>query len=282
MRLTSLGWAICSPGWRRGEPDIACLPELKAEDRAFPFADIEDTGYGAGWVGQRTWNGVAILVRGASPAVARTGPPGDLADGQARYIEAAFNGGLIGSICLPNGNPNPGPKFDDQMGWFERLLAHAASLTATGVPVVLAGDYNVVPTEADIHQPNSRAGGALVNSAARAAFRQLLDQGWLDSLRAVPPGRHALDLLVVFAKPLAERQGAAARPRVAVARLGQNSWSMPTTIVRCAATNAPATTRQLGSCSTHEQGAIPRDAGRSLSRGARSAMAAEQPRPGAG
>lgn len=168
-------------------PDVVCLQELKAEDLAFPLAQIEEAGYGAAWVGQRTWNGVAILARDADPVVTRTRLPGDPADAQARYLEAAVNGVVVASIYLPNGNPNPGPKFDYKIAWLERLIAHAAGLLATGAPVVLAGDYNVVPTEADIYQPNKWAGDALVDPKARAAFQRLLDQGWADSLRAIHP-----------------------------------------------------------------------------------------------
>lgn len=169
------------------QPDVVCLQELKAEELAFPLAEIEGAGYGAAWVGQKTWNGVAILARDADPVVTRTRLPGDSADAQARYLEAAVNGVLIASIYLPNGNPNPGPKFDYKLAWLERLIDHAAGLQATGAPVVLAGDYNVVPTEADIYQPNKWAGDALVDPQARAAFQRLLAQGWTDSLRAIHP-----------------------------------------------------------------------------------------------
>lgn len=169
------------------EPDVVCLQELKAEELAFPLAEIEEAGYGAAWVGQRTWNGVAILARDTSPVITRRALPGDPADTQARYIEAAVNGVMVASIYLPNGNPNPGPKFAYKLAWFERLINHAASLMAAGVPVVLAGDYNVVPTEVDIYQPNSWAGDALVDPAARVAFQRLLSQGWTDSLRASHP-----------------------------------------------------------------------------------------------
>jgi exodeoxyribonuclease-3 len=169
------------------EPDVVCLQELKAEDRAFPIAEIEAAGYGAAWQGQRTWNGVAILARDADPVVTRNALPGDPSDLQARYIEAAVNGVLIASIYLPNGNPNPGPKFDYKIAWFERLIAHAAGLLTSGAPVVLAGDYNVVPTEADIYQPNRFAGDALVDPAAREAFSRLLDQGWTDAMRSMHP-----------------------------------------------------------------------------------------------
>ena len=174
--------------WLRDtQPDVVCLQEFKAETSAFPLAEIEGAGYGAAWIGQRTWNGVAILVRDGEPVVTRRALPDDPADTQARYIEAAVRGVIVASIYLPNGNPSPGPKFAYKLAWFERLLAHADTLMAAGVPVVLAGDYNVVPTEADIYQPNSWKGDALVSPEARAAFARLLDQGWTDALRAVHP-----------------------------------------------------------------------------------------------
>jgi len=169
------------------QPDVVCLQELKAEDGAFPIVAIEAVGYGAVWVGQRTWNGVAILARGAEPIATQRALPGDPADTQARYLEAAVGGVLIACIYLPNGNPKPGPKFAYKLAWLERLTQHAAGLLSAGVPVVLAGDYNVVPTEADIYQPNSWKGDALVAPEARAAFSRLLDQGWTDALRASHP-----------------------------------------------------------------------------------------------
>jgi exodeoxyribonuclease III len=166
------------------QPDVVCLQELKAADAAFPAAELEAAGYGAVWAGQRTWNGVAILARGAAPIVTRYALPGDPADDQARYIEAAVRGVLVASIYAPNGNPNPGPKFAYKLAWLQRLTAHAAELMAAGVPVALAGDYNVVPTEADIYQPNSWKGDALVDPAARKAFAALVAQGWTDALLA--------------------------------------------------------------------------------------------------
>lgn len=169
------------------QPDVICLQELKAEDRAFPLAAIEAAGYGAVWRGQRAWNGVAILARGATPVITRRALPGDPADDQARYIEAAVNGVLIASIYLPNGNPQPGPKFAYKLAWFARLIAHAADLMAAGVPVVLAGDYNVVPTEADIWPGHHEQDNALLQPQSRAAFQRLLDQGWTDALRALQP-----------------------------------------------------------------------------------------------
>ena len=199
------------------QPDVVCLQELKAEQGSFPIAAIEAAGYGAVWVGQRTWNGMAILARGLEPVVTRE-LPGDAADEQARYIEAAVSGVLIASIYLPNGNPNPGPKFAYKLAWLERLIGHAAELMAAGVPVVLAGDYNVVPTEADIYQPNSWKGDALVAPEARAAFQRLLGQGWADALRQVHPD----EVPWTFTGPtsgaaLARRQGDAARPPAAQA-----------------------------------------------------------------
>jgi exodeoxyribonuclease-3 len=169
------------------KPDVVCLQELKAADTEFPLAAIERAGYGAVWRGQRTWNGVALLARGTTPIVTRTELPGDTGDGQSRYIEAAVNGVLITSLYAPNGNPQPGPKFDYKLAWLERLAAHAAELLATGVPVVLAGDYNVVPTERDIYPTKSWAKDALVQPASRAAFRRILAQGWVDAIRTLHP-----------------------------------------------------------------------------------------------
>jgi exodeoxyribonuclease-3 len=168
-------------------PDVVCLQELKAQQDAFPAAALKAAGYGAVWRGQRNWNGVAILARGAQPVLTRRSLPGDLADDQARYIEAAVNGVLIASIYLPNGNPRPGPKFDYKLAWFERLIAHAADLRAAGVPAVLAGDYNVVPTEADIYLGHHEQSNALLQPQTRAAYQRLLDQGWTDALRMLQP-----------------------------------------------------------------------------------------------
>ena len=169
------------------QPDVVCLQELKAEDSAFPVAAIEAAGYGAVWRGQRSWNGVAILARDATPVITRRALPGDPADDQARYIEAAVNGVLVACLYLPNGNPQPGPKFAYKLAWFERLIAHAAELIAAGVPVVLAGDYNVVPTEADIYAGHHEQANALLQPQSRAAFQRLLDQGWTDALRTLQP-----------------------------------------------------------------------------------------------
>ncbi len=174
--------------WLEAEkPDVVALQELKAADREFPKAAIGKAGYGAVWRGQKTWNGVAILARGSDPIVTRRDLPGDAGDKQARYIEAAVNGVIVTSLCAPNGNPQPGPKFDYKLAWMERLLARARELYATGVPVVLAGDYNVVPTDADIYAVRSYADDALLQPAPRAQFRKLAKQGWRDAIRALHP-----------------------------------------------------------------------------------------------
>lgn len=173
------------------EPDVVCLQELKAETSAFPAETLAELGYQSAWEGQRAWNGVAILARGDEPIVTRRRLPGDPADAQARYIEAAVGGVLIASIYLPNGNPHPGPKFAYKLAWFERLITHAETLIASGAPVVLAGDFNVVPTEADLYQPHSWANDALLHPQARDAWRRLGEQGWIDALATSPPAGHA-------------------------------------------------------------------------------------------
>ncbi|MFO1029211.1 MAG: exodeoxyribonuclease III [Acetobacteraceae bacterium] len=171
----------------QAQPDVVCLQELKATDGQFPAAAIQDAGYGAVWRGEQSWNGVAILARGTEPVLTRSTLPGDPTDQQRRYIEAAVSGVLVGCLYLPNGNPQPGPKFDYKLAWFERLIAHAADLLAAEVPVVLAGDYNVVPSDADIYPTKSWAKDALVQPAPRQAYRRLLDQGWIDALRTCHP-----------------------------------------------------------------------------------------------
>ena len=170
-------------------PDIVCLQELKAEQDRFPEAALRDAGYAAAWRGQRSWNGVAILAKGSAPIVTRTDLPGDADDEQARYIEAAVSGVLVASIYLPNGNPRPGLKFDYKLAWCERLIAHAGTLLAEGVPAVLAGDYNVVPTDFDIYPSTSWGENALLQPESRAAFARLLDQGWVDAVRTIYPDK---------------------------------------------------------------------------------------------
>ena len=169
------------------KPDAVALQETKVTDAEFPRAALEAAGYGSIAAGQRTWNGVALLARDAEPVAVRRRLPGDPADVQARYLEAAIRGVLVASIYLPNGNPQPGPKFAYKMAWFERLIAHAAELQASGHPVVLAGDYNVVPTEADVYATTSYRDNALLQPAPRLAYQTLLAQGWTDAIRKVHP-----------------------------------------------------------------------------------------------
>ena len=168
-------------------PDVVCLQELKSTDPDFPRAAIEAAGYGGVWTGERAWNGVAILARDAEPVLTRMALPGDPDDRQRRYIEAAVGGILIASIYAPNGNPRPGPKFTYKLAWLDRLRSHAAELIAARLPIVLAGDYNVVPEPRDIYPTRSYAENALVQPEARAAFRRILDQGWTDAVRAMRP-----------------------------------------------------------------------------------------------
>lgn len=168
-------------------PDIVCLQELKAQDKAFPAKDIEAAGYGCLHHGQASWNGVAILARDAEPLLIHKGLPGAQDDTQSRYLEAAAHGVVVGCLYLPNGNPQPGPKFDYKLKWFEQLIAHAQTLQASEHPVVLAGDYNVVPTDADIYNTRSWLKDALLQPQSRECFQRLLDQGWVDSVRHLYP-----------------------------------------------------------------------------------------------
>jgi exodeoxyribonuclease-3 len=168
-------------------PDVACLQELKAPGDKFPAAAIRAAGYGAVWHGQKSWNGVAILARGSDPLETRRGLPGDPDDTHSRYIEAAVGGLIVGCLYLPNGNPAPGPKFDYKLRWFERLATHGKALLATGAPVVLAGDYNVIPTDLDVYAPERWVDDALFRPEARDAYRHLVEQGWTDALRALHP-----------------------------------------------------------------------------------------------
>ena len=169
------------------EPDIVCLQELKAPEGKFPQVAIEAAGYEAIWHGQKSWNGVAILSRVGTPIETRRSLPGDPEDVHSRYIEAAVNGILIAGLYLPNGNPRPGPKFDYKLAWFERLIAHAAELIESGVPAILAGDFNVMPTERDVYKPERWLDDALFAPEVRAAYFRLLGQGWTDSLRTMHP-----------------------------------------------------------------------------------------------
>ena len=169
------------------QPDIVALQETKTVDAAFPRAALESAGYGSLSVGQRTWNGVALLARGADPIEVRRALPGDASDTQARYVEAAIHGMLVASIYLPNGNPWPGPKYDYKLAWFARLIDHAHSLREAGVPALLIGDFNVVPTEHDIYRTTSYRDNALLQPDVRAAYARLLADGWTDALRTRHP-----------------------------------------------------------------------------------------------
>jgi exodeoxyribonuclease-3 len=168
-------------------PDVACLQELKAISEGFPIADIRRAGYGAIWHGQRSWNGVAILAKGADPVERCRVLPGDPTDEHSRYIEATVHGVIVGCLYLPNGNPQPGPKFDYKLRWMERLIEHAKSLHGANEPVVLAGDYNVVPTDFDIYNPASWRKDALLQPESREKYKRLLAQGWIDAIRHKHP-----------------------------------------------------------------------------------------------
>ncbi|MDG6347328.1 exodeoxyribonuclease III [Luteimonas sp. 8-5] len=175
-------------GWlEKEQPDIVALQELKAMDQAFPFAEIEAAGYGAIWHGQRSWNGVALLARDVEPVESRRGLPGDPKDEQSRYLEAAVHGIVVGCLYLPNGNPQPGPKFDYKLKWMARLRRHAKTLVDIGHPVALVGDFNVIPTDEDVYDPKSWRKDALIQPESREAFEALLEQGWTDALRHVHP-----------------------------------------------------------------------------------------------
>ncbi len=176
----------------REKPDIVCLQELKCADDALPIADIEAAGYGAVWHGQKGFNGVAILARGASPDLRRNGLPGDPDDSQSRYIEAEVASVIVASIYLPNGNPVGTEKFDYKIKWMDRLRAHAAELLALERPVVLAGDFNVVPEDRDVFSAKATQHDALLQPATRAEWRQLVAQGWTEALRALHPTDDAL------------------------------------------------------------------------------------------
>lgn len=170
------------------KPDIVCLQELKAPQERFPAPEIARAGYGAIWHGQKSWNGVAILAKGQTPIERRRGLPGDPNDPHSRYIEADISGLTVGCLYLPNGNPWPGPKFAYKLAWFARLQRHAKKLLSSGNPVVLAGDYNVMPTELDVYKPERWTNDALFRKEVRAAYAKLVAQGWTDALRTLHPG----------------------------------------------------------------------------------------------
>jgi exodeoxyribonuclease-3 len=173
------------------KPDVACLQELKAPHEKFPEMAIRAAGYHPIWLGQKSWNGVAILVResegSGEPQELQRGLPGDESDEQSRYLEAAVNGIVVACLYLPNGNPAPGPKFDYKLRWMERFHTRAQELMDSGAPVILCGDYNVIPTPLDVYKPERWVDDALFRPETRAAYQKLLDQGWLDALRETHP-----------------------------------------------------------------------------------------------
>jgi exodeoxyribonuclease-3 len=172
---------------KEAKPNIVCLQELKAPHEKFPEKAISDAGYTALWHGQKSWNGVAILSTDTNIKEIRRVLPGDPEDMHSRYIEAIVNNVVIGCLYLPNGNPAPGIKFDYKLNWFKRLRAHAKKLLAQDIPVVLAGDYNVMPTELDVYKPERWVDDALFRPETRAAFKKLVDQGWTDAVRKLYP-----------------------------------------------------------------------------------------------
>lgn len=169
------------------QPDVVILQELKAPDHRFPEGALAKAGYGAVWHGQKSWNGVAILARGQMPLLTRKGLPGEPEDEHSRYIEAIVDGIVIGGLYLPNGNPYPGPKFEYKLRWIKRLQDYAAALLELEVPVILAGDYNVIPTEADVYRPDRWKNDALFRVEVREAFRELVARGWTDAIRELHP-----------------------------------------------------------------------------------------------
>lgn len=169
------------------KPDIVCLQEIKAPQEKFPEKVIRDAGYGVIWHGQKSYNGVAILARGSDPVETHRGLPGDPEDLHSRYLEATVADLTIGCLYLPNGNPAPGLKFDYKLRWFERLTLRAAELVKRTAPVVLAGDYNVIPTDIDVYKPERWVDDALFRPESRKAYHQLVEQGWTDSVRKLHP-----------------------------------------------------------------------------------------------
>ncbi|WP_242137677.1 exodeoxyribonuclease III [Sphingomonas sp. TREG-RG-20F-R18-01] len=170
------------------QPDVVCLQELKTSDETFPEADIRAAGYGVVWYGQKSWNGVAVLARGAEPVERQRGLAGEPEDDHSRYLEVEIDDLIVASIYLPNGNPRPGPKFDYKLRWIDRLAARARDLLAEERPVVLAGDYNVIPNDDDTYSVRAMQEDALMQPESRAGLRALIAQGWTDALRTRHPG----------------------------------------------------------------------------------------------
>lgn len=192
---------------KEAEPDIVCLQELKAPPEKFPKAELEASGYGAIWHGQKSWNGVAILARGTTPVETQRGLPGDPNDEHSRYIEADVSGLRIGCLYLPNGNPAPGPKFDYKLKWFARLMKHARTLLTSGAPAIIAGDYNVMPTDLDVYKPERWLDDALFRPEVKTAYKKLVDQGWTDALRKLHPNERIYTFWDYFRNAYARNAG---------------------------------------------------------------------------
>lgn len=189
------------------KPDVVCLQELKAPDEKFPATAIREAGFDVIWHGQKSWNGVAILARGRKIIETRRGLLGDRDDTQSRYIEAAVDGIIVACLYLPNGNPAPGPKFDYKLKWFSRLQKHASGLLASNAPVVIAGDFNVMPTELDVYKPERWVGDALFRSQVRASYAKLLSQGWIDAVRTLHPDERIYTFWDYFRNSYARNAG---------------------------------------------------------------------------
>jgi exodeoxyribonuclease-3 len=219
-------------------PDVVCLQELKTPQEKFPEAAIRDAGYGVIWHGQKSWNGVAILARHTEPVEIRRALPGDPEDAHSRYIEATVHGITVGCLYLPNGNPAPGPKYDYKLKWLARLLAHAVPLAASTTPVILAGDYNVIPTERDVYKPERWVEDALFRLEVREAYATLLKQGWTDALRTLHPDETIYTFWDFFRNAYGRDAGlridhllvnAALRPRLTAAGVERDvrGWEKP-------------------------------------------------------
>ena len=228
-------------------PDIACLQEIKTQDEGFPAEEFERIGYGAIWHGQKSFNGVAILARDAKPVEVQRGLLGEPEDEHSRYLEADVNGLRVASIYLPNGNPQPGPKFDYKLRWMERLRTRAAELLALEIPVVLTGDYNVIPHNHDIWAPTAMLDDALRQPESIAAYRRILGR-WLDRCARQPlSARRGVDLLGLSGRRMAEGPWLSHRPFSV-----EPGCRGPLTGLRCqqgltAPAKRPATMRRFGS-----------------------------------
>jgi exodeoxyribonuclease-3 len=188
-------------------PDVVCLQELKAPPEKFPLSDIRKAGYGAVWHGQKAWNGVGILARGVDPVETRRGLPGDPDDPHSRYIEAAVAGITVGCVYLPNGNPVPGPKFKHKLAWFERLHQYGQRIIASDEPFVMAGDYNVMPTDLDVYAPERWRDDALFRPEVREAYAEFVKLGWSDALRELNPGKRIYTFWKYFRNAFARDAG---------------------------------------------------------------------------